>query len=824
MPQVIPPSIPTANTSASNTEVVNAKWVRNQNFATTTQVGQTALQPTSVTIATSSNLAPNTATNQAQVGSSGSAGWIDNTGSTTVSVTSMTWVATSGGLATINFSLPPAYNIVVGNSITISGATNSGTGGNGIVNGSFVIQAVNSATQVVLTMSGTSVTIGTIGGAISAALGVNASVAYQSITSSILHGSDTSSLEITISSLNGDPTSPLGPAHMAYYALAGFADATIGMAAGHQYSLIIWVYSATSGIPVWFWTRNNGGQLEHYGSKIATTVAGQWVQASILACPQAAVTPDVRISVGAVGSVYISSFTVYDVTPVAPYKVSVNNQAVMPASYAYTGYYGFGWDNGVSPVTLTYPFTANQVTQTTPYSLTNNLGFPDNGWRLWDNVGLNLNGTNLNWTGMSGNTPIYNPATWIRVLQIAQVQNQQVIYTVGDFPTWLQYGNAQVPTSNAAVVALVSSLATIAATQFPNVPLTFELGNEVNTSIFFGGTVNYGSIDLVTLAYSLFTAIKSISSKIKVIAPNVTQYGSGYLVSFEYPWPGRTYNGSQIAWDYFSYHNGVTNNPVYDINVLVALNFILSSIGKSSTPLLMTESQYDYSGTPTTQQYQAAVGTALLMVWEQGAQIFNWYLCNIPPGGTAPYFASLLSPTDGVTKPTTITTSGGNRPNYTGNHRTCIGILMKTLHLGVDVETYEGLSTTTETVADYLEDNYNIIQTFYVSQLELISKVIEEDLEYTIQALISGAPPPVDTIGPASQEIEARFIEFIEGEELANYGIAGVPTKAALAGKHHGTKTFGPRRPSFDDTDEMANRVFRQRQHGKSDHPTLEYM
>jgi hypothetical protein len=72
----------------------------------------------------------------------------------------------------------------------------------------------------------------------------------------------------------------------------------------------------------------------------------------------------------------------------------------------------------------------------------------------------------------------------------------------------------------------------------------------------------------------------------------------------------------------------------------------------------MTESQYDYSGTPTTQQYQAAVGAALLMAWEQGAQIFNWYLCNIPPGGTAPYFASLLSPTDGVTKPTTITTSG----------------------------------------------------------------------------------------------------------------------------------------------------------------------
>jgi hypothetical protein len=125
---------------------------------------------------------------------------------------------------------------------------------------------------------------------------------------------------------------------------------------------------------------------------------------------------------------------------------------------------------------------------------------------------------------------------------------------------------------------------------------------------------------------------------------------------------------------------------------------------------------------------------------------------------------------------------------------------MKTLHLGVDVETYEGLSTTTETVADYLEDNYSIIQTFYESQLDLISKAIEEDLEYTIQALISGAPPPVDTIGAASQEIEARFIEFIEGEELANYGIAGVPTKAALAGKHHGTKTFGPRRPSFDDT------------------------
>lgn len=89
---------------------------------------------------------------------------------TTESVTSMTWSSTNGGQVAVVMAAASVFG--VGDTINISGATNSGTGGNSIVNGSFVINTwtdnqhftflLPAASGVVATIAGTIVlTVGT---------------------------------------------------------------------------------------------------------------------------------------------------------------------------------------------------------------------------------------------------------------------------------------------------------------------------------------------------------------------------------------------------------------------------------------------------------------------------------------------------------------------------------------------------------------------------------------------------------------------------------------------------------------------------------------
>ncbi|CAM6053283.1 unnamed protein product [Sphagnum tenellum] len=92
----------------------------------------------------------------------------------TTSITSITWANTSGGQATVTFTSTPPYTLAVGDIVNISGATNTGTSGNGAVNGNFTVASVTSTTVVVLTMPAATGAIGTIGGTIVANWGTGA--------------------------------------------------------------------------------------------------------------------------------------------------------------------------------------------------------------------------------------------------------------------------------------------------------------------------------------------------------------------------------------------------------------------------------------------------------------------------------------------------------------------------------------------------------------------------------------------------------------------------------------------------------------------------
>jgi len=77
----------------------------------------------------------------------------------------MTWSATNGGQVAV---VVAAASLVgaVGDTFTISGATNSGTAGNSAVNGSFVVNTWTDNQHFTFLLPGTSTTIGTIGGTI----------------------------------------------------------------------------------------------------------------------------------------------------------------------------------------------------------------------------------------------------------------------------------------------------------------------------------------------------------------------------------------------------------------------------------------------------------------------------------------------------------------------------------------------------------------------------------------------------------------------------------------------------------------------------------
>lgn len=121
------------------------------------------------------------------------------------------------------------------------------------------------------------------------------------------------------------------------------------------------------------------------------------------------------------------------------------------------------------------------------------------------------------------------------------------------------------------------------------------------------------------------------------------------------------------------------------------------------------------------------------------------------------------------------------------------------LHLGViDVPEPEG--NTTYGVAMILEEKYELFSKFAESESDKIAKHLEESVAGAIENLTLG----VFNKNPflqANEEIDADFKHFLDIEKIAQLGVAGVPTKAALMGKSIRFKRkFGARRPSFIDS------------------------
>lgn len=113
------------------------------------------------------------------------------------------------------------------------------------------------------------------------------------------------------------------------------------------------------------------------------------------------------------------------------------------------------------------------------------------------------------------------------------------------------------------------------------------------------------------------------------------------------------------------------------------------------------------------------------------------------------------------------------------------------------------LSITTGQVAEFLENDYHIMETFYERHKEQIVEQVVGSYLKSQEALMMGAPATMDPFASAAAWIETRFKQFISNREMEGLGIPGVPTEAARKGvSHRFARPYARRssRPSFLDT------------------------
>ncbi len=120
---------------------------------------------------------------------------------------------------------------------------------------------------------------------------------------------------------------------------------------------------------------------------------------------------------------------------------------------------------------------------------------------------------------------------------------------------------------------------------------------------------------------------------------------------------------------------------------------------------------------------------------------------------------------------------------------------MITFHLGVIDIPYEDENTTTGDVAEYLEEKYQIMQTFFDRYGNDISDLMSKDLAANLENMLAGAPPLAESMS----RVHDLFVAFLDNEEMN--GMSGVPTRRALLGisKRFKNKKGDPR-ASFIDT------------------------
>lgn len=143
---------------------------------------------------------------------------------------------------------------------------------------------------------------------------------------------------------------------------------------------------------------------------------------------------------------------------------------------------------------------------------------------------------------------------------------------------------------------------------------------------------------------------------------------------------------------------------------------------------------------------------------------------------------------------------------------------MTTLHLGVldipyneapeaGAEKVVSGTQTTGDVAGWLENRYDIMQTFFDNHAQQIADDLTNSLAGALETILMGGPRSPNPFASGTEKVETAFRKFLDDEEMNGHTrlydgkTYPVPTGAATRGVNHRLKIKrGPPRASFIDT------------------------
>lgn len=241
--------------------------------------------------------------------------------------------------------------------------------------------------------------------------------------------------------------------------------------------------------------------------------------------------------------------------------------------------------------------------------------------RMWDSGTMwkNIEPTNDGWDWTRADM-------YVNTLIRGHDPNCKILFTLGQTPVWAA-ANPTVPSGYGAGASSAPAdmnewreYVRAVATRYAGKIQYYELWNESNVtgaSAFYTG----GIPKMVEMAQAAKQEIQAVDPAAKLIGPNVTVSGLGFLESF-------LEAGGDAYVDLYSIHIYTSLLPEDALISLTNIRELLASYGITK-PVLDTEGRAAGSTTPTATQSRAAVARNYVTKWGFGATNFSWYAYDI---------------------------------------------------------------------------------------------------------------------------------------------------------------------------------------------------
>jgi hypothetical protein len=234
--------------------------------------------------------------------------------------------------------------------------------------------------------------------------------------------------------------------------------------------------------------------------------------------------------------------------------------------------------------------------------------------RFWD-VGLN-------WASVETNQDTY---TWARFDKGTNIvwsinPNCQVLYTFGHTPQWAALnpnatdaqGRANGSSSEPRDLNDWSNYVQSVATRYRGFIRYYEVWNETDYSGFYSGSIT----TMVAMARIARNVITNIDPAAKILGPNITLGGLGWLEQF--------IQAGGPPPDIVTFHNYTTTRPEDSLGEVVGVRDVLSRYPQwSALPLWCSEGAPQVGA--STEENQGMVARAYLFWWWQNIPNWSWY-------------------------------------------------------------------------------------------------------------------------------------------------------------------------------------------------------